>query len=90
MTFRKLLAVLSIMVAASATSMVLHEKRTAVPSGFVRQGAAPANSMITLRVALTPSNVAGLEEKLKSIATPGSSDFRQWLSMEEVSPPVHW
>jgi tripeptidyl-peptidase-1 len=41
--------------------------------------------MITLRVALTSGNVAGLEEKLKSIATPGSSDFRQWLSMEEVS-----
>ncbi|KAJ7813928.1 subtilisin-like protein [Mycena olivaceomarginata] len=36
MAFSKLLTVLSIVVAASAASMVLHERRTAVPSGFVR------------------------------------------------------
>ncbi|KAJ7927233.1 subtilisin-like protein [Mycena leptocephala] len=64
--------------------MVLHERRTAAPSGFFRQGAAPANVMITLRIALTSNNVANLEEKLKSIAAPESPDFRRWLSMEEV------
>jgi tripeptidyl-peptidase-1 len=64
--------------------MVVHESRTSVPAGFVSQGAAPANDMLTLRVALTSNNIAGLEEKLMSLSTPGSSEFRQWLSMEEV------
>ncbi|KAJ7795865.1 subtilisin-like protein [Mycena olivaceomarginata] len=84
MTFFKLLSFLSVVVAASAGPMVLHERRTAVPSGFVRHGAAPANQTITLRVALTASNVGGLEEKLTSLATPGSPDFRQWLSKDDV------
>ncbi|KAJ7095070.1 family S53 protease-like protein [Mycena epipterygia] len=84
MTFPKLLAVLSLVIVTSAGSMVLHEQRTAVPTGFVRQGAAPANNTLTLRVALTSNNVAGLEEKLRSIATPGTSEFRQWLSKDEV------
>ncbi|KAJ6472878.1 subtilisin-like protein [Mycena vitilis] len=85
MTFHKLLAALSLAVAASAsTSMVLHERRAAVPSGFVRQGTAPANDTLTLRVGLAANNVAALQEKLGSIASPGSSDFRQWLSKDEV------
>ncbi|KAJ7865493.1 subtilisin-like protein [Mycena olivaceomarginata] len=84
MAFTKLLTVLSIVVAASAASMVLHERRTAVPSGFVRRGAAPANEMITLRVGLKSNDAAGLEAKLRSVSSPGSSDFRQWLSMDDV------
>ncbi|KAJ7266463.1 family S53 protease-like protein [Mycena haematopus] len=80
----RLLTLLSVVVATSAASMVLHEQRTAAPGGFVRVGAAPASEMITLRVALTSNNVAGLEEQLRSIATPGSSNFRQWLSMDDV------
>ncbi|KAJ7671750.1 family S53 protease-like protein [Mycena rosella] len=81
---RNLLAVLSIVTAASAASMVLHESRASAPAGFVRKGLAPVDETVTLRVALAPNNVAGLENKLMSISTPGSSDFRQWLSMEEV------
>jgi tripeptidyl-peptidase-1 len=79
----KLLTLLSIIAMASA-AMVVHESRTSAPAGFVSQGAAPATDMLTLRVALTSNNVAGLEEKLMSLSTPGSSEFRQWLSMEEV------
>ncbi|KAF7368433.1 Family S53 protease-like protein [Mycena venus] len=84
MAFSKLLALLSVVVVASAGPMVLHEWRAAAPSGFIRHGAAPANEMITLRVALKSNDVGSLEEKLKSVAAPGSSDFRQWLSMDEV------
>jgi len=83
MALCKLLTVLSIVAAASA-GMVVHESRAAVPAGFVRKGVAPANDTITLRVALASNNVAGLEQKLLSLSTPGSSDFRQWLSMEDV------
>ncbi|KAF7360825.1 Family S53 protease-like protein [Mycena sanguinolenta] len=84
MSFSRILALLSIVVAISATPMVLHEQRAESPAGFVRVGAAPASEMITLRVGLKSNNLAGLEEQLKSISTPGSSNFRQWLSMDDV------
>ncbi|KAE9386239.1 hypothetical protein BT96DRAFT_1086733 [Gymnopus androsaceus JB14] len=83
MALCKLLTLLSIIAMASA-GMVVHESRTSAPAGFVSQGVAPANDMLTLRVALTSNNVAGLEDKLMSLSTPGSPGFRQWLSMEEV------
>jgi tripeptidyl-peptidase-1 len=79
----KLLAVLST-VAAAFGSMVVHEHRKAIPSGFTSQGAAPASEILTLRVALASNNLDDLEAKLTSLATPGSSEFRQWLSMDEV------
>ncbi|KAJ7618332.1 subtilisin-like protein [Mycena polygramma] len=85
MPFQRLLVAICLTIAASAsTPMVLHERHNVVPSGFLRQGAAPATDMLTLRVGLVPNNVAGLQEKLASITTPGSSDFRQWLSKDEV------
>ncbi|KAJ7752380.1 family S53 protease-like protein [Mycena metata] len=83
MTLCKLLATLS-MVAVSAGRMVVHESRSAAPVGFVSQGPAPTNDMLTLRVALASNDITGLEEKLTSLSTPGSSEFRQWLSMDEV------
>ncbi|KAE9388881.1 family S53 protease-like protein, partial [Gymnopus androsaceus JB14] len=82
MAFCKLLNLLSI-IAMTSAGMVVHESRTSVPAGFVSQGVAPANDILTLRVALTSNNIAGLEEKLMSISAPGSPEFRQWLSMEE-------
>ncbi|KAF8158796.1 family S53 protease-like protein [Mycena galopus ATCC 62051] len=84
MALSKLLSILSVAVAASAASMVVHERRPVAPPGFVRVGAAPADEMLTLRIGLTSNNVAGLEAKLQSVATPGNSDFRQWLSMDDV------
>ncbi|KAJ6602910.1 family S53 protease-like protein [Mycena sp. CBHHK59/15] len=80
----KFLTVLSISALVSAGGKVVHESRRAAPAGFVKQGAAPTNATITLRVALSSNNLGGLEERLMSIATPGSSEFRQWLSMDEV------
>jgi tripeptidyl-peptidase I len=75
----KLLAFLSVVAVVSA-SLVLHEGRTAPPYEFTSTGPAPADQSITLRVALTSNNIAGLESKLGSISTPDSKDFRQWLS----------
>ncbi|KAE9396264.1 family S53 protease-like protein [Gymnopus androsaceus JB14] len=83
MALYKLLTLLSI-IAMTSAGMIVHESRTFVPAGFVSEGLAPANDMLTLRVALTSNNIAGLEEKLMSLSTPGSPEFRQWLSMEEV------
>ncbi|KAJ6573391.1 family S53 protease-like protein [Mycena vulgaris] len=84
MIIANFLNILSVAAAVVAGRMVVHERRPAAPAGFSSQGLAPATEMITLRVGLTSNNVAGLEAKLTSISTPGSSDFRQWLSMDET------
>jgi tripeptidyl-peptidase-1 len=84
MTFSALLRFLSVVAVVSAGTLNLHERRSAPPAGFTSQGFAPASEMLTLRVALASNNVAGLQDKLMSISSPGSSDFRQWLSMEDV------
>ncbi|KAJ6573378.1 family S53 protease-like protein [Mycena vulgaris] len=83
MTFLNLLNVLSI-AAAVAGRMVVHERRLVAPAGFSSQGPAPATEMITISGALTSNNIAGLEQKLASISAPGSSEFRHWLTMDEV------
>ncbi|KAJ7908854.1 subtilisin-like protein [Mycena leptocephala] len=59
-------------------------KTSRSPVGFTNQGPAPADESVTLRVALKSNNVAGLQDKLLSISTPGSADFRQWLTADEV------
>ncbi|KAK6988700.1 family S53 protease-like protein [Favolaschia claudopus] len=84
MSFHRLLTLLSIAVAVSAGSLVLHEHRTKAPSGFTSKGPAGDSHMLTLRFGLASNNMAGLEEKLLSISTPGSPGFRQWLSQDEI------
>ncbi|KAJ6573106.1 family S53 protease-like protein [Mycena vulgaris] len=84
MALLDLLNILSIAAAVAAGRMIVHERRPTAPAGFLSLGLASATESITLRVALTSNNVAGLEQKLASISTPGSSNFRQWLSMDEV------
>ncbi|KAK7045104.1 family S53 protease-like protein [Favolaschia claudopus] len=80
-----LLAVLSLV---SCTPFVTHQRRQDAPPGFTSLGPAPDTQPLTLKFALTPNNLAGLEEKLISISTPGNPDFRQWLSREEVKSYV--
>ncbi|KAF7346958.1 Family S53 protease-like protein [Mycena venus] len=84
----KLLSFLSIAGVASASSMIRHKRRAALPVGFTRQGAAPASEMLTLRVGLTSNNINGLQDRLVSVSTPGSTDFHQWLSMDDVKAYV--
>ncbi|KAJ7131324.1 hypothetical protein C8R44DRAFT_56607 [Mycena epipterygia] len=84
MILRKFLTVFLLAVVASAGNLVLHETRSTAPNGFISHGPAPPGDLLTLRVALTSNNLAGLEEKVTLLATPGSSEFRQWLSMAEV------
>ncbi|KAK7001692.1 Pro-kumamolisin, activation domain-containing protein [Favolaschia claudopus] len=79
--FANILALLSVV---SCTRLAVHESRRAAPAGFTSLGAAPDSHMLTLKFALTPKNIPGLEQKLASISTPGSSEFRQWLSKDEV------
>ncbi|KAJ6482695.1 subtilisin-like protein [Mycena sanguinolenta] len=79
-----ILSILSIAAVASAGSMVLHEHRATPPPGFTNQGSAPANQMLTLQVGLASNNINGLQDKLGSVSTPGSPEFRQWLSVDDI------
>lgn len=60
------------------------ERRDSVPSGFVMDGAAPSDEVLTLRFALAQSDIAGLEKELYAVSTPGSGRYRQFLSKDEV------
>ena len=75
----KLVALLSLALSTSA-ELVFHEARASVPSGFVSKGATPVDQTIELRIGLTSNDIDGLHDKVMSISTPGSADFRQWLS----------
>ncbi|KAF7377283.1 Family S53 protease-like protein [Mycena sanguinolenta] len=57
-------------------------------AGVAFAGAAPAGQMLTLRVGLTSNNINGLQDKLESVSTPGSTDFRQWLTVDDVKDYV--
>ncbi|KAF8189515.1 family S53 protease-like protein [Mycena galopus ATCC 62051] len=84
MAFSKALVFLSVAAVVSAGSLVLHERRTTVPSGFVSLGAAPAEETLTLRVGLAANNLRGLQAKAAAVSTPGSPEFRQWISKDDV------
>ncbi|KAF8142408.1 family S53 protease-like protein [Mycena galopus ATCC 62051] len=84
MAFHRILTLLWIIAAVGA----LHHERTTVPRGFVSQGVAPADKMLTLRIALAANDLSGLEAKATSLSSPGSRDFRQWLSQDEVKAYV--
>ena len=55
-----------------------------IPIGFAHQGAAPADQVIPLRIALKQTNIAGLKAKLYDVSTPGSANYSNHLSKEEV------
>lgn len=79
------LSILFSLVSLCYAGMVVQHTLPSVPSGFVSKGPAPAEDTIEIRLALASNNVKGLEDKLMSISTPGSTEFRQWLSMDEVT-----
>ncbi|KAF7324468.1 Subtilisin-like protein [Mycena sanguinolenta] len=68
-----------------ADSLVVLERRDALPEGFVQTGAAPATQVLNLKINLVQNNLAGLESALYDAATPGSAKYGQWLSSDEVA-----
>lgn len=64
--------------------MMVKEKRGLVPQGFVSKGAPAADKMLTMRAALTQNGIEGLEQVLYDISTPGSPNYLQHLSKDEV------
>ncbi|KAF8208582.1 family S53 protease [Mycena galopus ATCC 62051] len=69
---------------AARSNFVLHEKRDAVPSGFVSNGPAPPTATIPLRIGLFSNNFPKLEDTLYAVSTPGSALYGQHLSLAEA------
>ncbi len=63
---------------------MLHEQRDDIPDGFVKSSAAPAGQVLNLRLGLVQGDMATLEQRLFAVSTPGSPDFGQHLSKEDV------
>lgn len=74
--------------------MVVHESRANIPEGFVDDGPANGTTVINLRAALVQNDIAGLEQELYAVSTPGSQRYGQYLTQAEVNlmyssfPPV--
>lgn len=67
------------------SDLIVHESIPSVPNGFMRVSSAPANQALNIRIALANSNMAGLEDMLYAVSTPGSPLYGQHLSKEEAS-----
>ena len=71
-------------VSLCSAAMVVQDSRASAPEGFVSNGPAPADELITIRLALASNNMTGLDQKLLSISDPASPEYGQWLTKEEV------
>jgi tripeptidyl-peptidase-1 len=66
------------------------EKRNSPPPGFSRIGPTSPDKVLSFRLALTQANIAGLQDTVYELSTPGNSRYGQYLTKEEVrhiSPP---
>ncbi|KAJ3798851.1 family S53 protease-like protein [Lentinula aff. detonsa] len=64
-------------------AMVVHEQRD-LPAHFANSGTPSPDTPINLKIALTASDMAGLEEKFWDVSTPGNALYGQHLSFEET------
>lgn len=68
---------------------VVQESRDAIPQGYVRSSAAPAEHVLSMRINLAQNNLAGLEKALEAASSPLSPSFRQWLTTEQASQTAY-
>ncbi|KAI0675073.1 family S53 protease-like protein [Trametes maxima] len=62
----------------------VHDARSAAPHGYQATGAPNPDTVLSLRLALKQSDPTGLVDKLYDVSTPGSSNYRKFLSKAEV------
>ncbi|KAJ7023906.1 family S53 protease [Mycena alexandri] len=75
---------LLLLVGAARGGFTVLERRDSPPSGFSRVGPSPPDTVLSLRLALTPNNLSGLQERVYDVSTPGNSRYGQYLSKEEA------
>ncbi|KAF5390002.1 hypothetical protein D9757_003859 [Collybiopsis confluens] len=64
-------------------AMTVHESRS-LPVHFANSGTPSPDSSISLKIALTANDMAGLETKLYEVSDPASTLYGQHLSFEEA------
>ncbi|KAH9972912.1 family S53 protease-like protein [Russula compacta] len=64
--------------------MHLHEHRDTVPPGYTLTRPAAHDTPLHLRIALTQTDIKGLQDKLLDVSTPSSPNYGKHLSKEEV------
>ncbi|KAJ7696844.1 family S53 protease [Mycena metata] len=83
-SFLAALVALAIATPTDRSAFIVHEHRAQPASGFVSTGPAPSDAELTLRIALNPNNIAGLESELNAVSDPSSSRYGQHLTPEEA------
>ncbi|KAJ7156531.1 family S53 protease [Mycena crocata] len=81
---KAIVAFVSFLSVAKCEFVVL-ERRDDPPAGFSNIGAPPPNQILPLRLSLTQSNTAGLEDTVYEVSTPGNSRYGQYLTQDEVN-----
>jgi hypothetical protein len=69
----------------SSSGFVPHESRADVPSGWVKTGSAHNSTKLNMRIALFSSGIEALKDILRSISSPSSNEYRQYLTSAQVS-----
>lgn len=64
----------------------VHDARSVAPAGFTANGAPDANKVLKLRIALKTDNTQ-LVQTLLDVSNPGSKNYRQFLTKEQVRAP---
>ncbi|KAJ7655471.1 peptidase S8/S53 domain-containing protein [Mycena rosella] len=76
---------LFVLLAGVHANFLLLEKRDGPPPGFTRVGPTPLDQTLNLRLALTQNDIAGLQDTLYDISTPGNARYGQYLTQDEVN-----
>ncbi|KAJ7587863.1 family S53 protease-like protein [Mycena floridula] len=74
----------SVTASPAPRAFAVHETRDVLPKGYTAIGTPHANTIIDLRIALTPRDMPGLTQALYDVSTPGSSLYGEFLSLEEL------
>lgn len=64
-------------------AMAVHDERE-LPVHFANAGTPSPDTLMNLKLALTASDMAGLEKTFWDVSTPGNALYGQHLSFEEV------
>lgn len=77
-----------VVTAVSATpafrDLAVLERIAAPPTGFVAHSTADSDLILNLRIGLRQSNMAGLEQALYAISTPGHDQYGHFLSADDL------
>ncbi len=79
------LAPASVSAAAAPGRVVLPQAVPSVPAGSTQYGAPPAGQVLDLDVVLAGQNPSGLSQAVDAVSTPGSPDYRNYLTAAQYA-----